>query len=78
MTVSGASGNDEWPNYAPRCPPPEMAVPANLQHPLCGGEAVGYGPRGAMVMSLGRTIDVETTASIDRPRQEREDTRSPM
>ncbi len=74
--AAGASAEESWPNYAPRCPTPELSVDPALQPEVCGGRTTAMGPTSAMMAARALPLDVEATGSISpAPRQEREKAR---
>jgi hypothetical protein len=62
--ATGASAEEAWPNYAPRCPTPELSVDPALQPELCGGRMTAMGPTAAMMLGSALPLDVEATGSI--------------
>jgi len=69
--TTGASAVESWPNYAPRCPTPELSVDPSLQPELCGGRMASSGPTSAMMAARALPLDVEATGSISKaPQQE--------
>jgi hypothetical protein len=78
LGTSGASADESWQRYAPRCQPTELARDAAWRDP-CEAPLAMFGLSGPTVLSRSDSVDVQTTGSIDGDaRRTRTDTRSPL
>ena len=76
--TSGASADETWQRYAPRCQPTELADDAASRDP-CEAPLATFGLSGPTVLSHNDSIDVQTTGSIDsNARSTRTNARSPL
>ena len=73
--VTGASAEETWPNYAPRCPTPELSVDPALQPEVCGGRMTSVMPTSMMMAGRAIPLDVEATGSISKAPKERDTSR---
>jgi hypothetical protein len=75
---SGASADETWQRYAPRCQPTELADAAASRDP-CEAPLATFGLSGPTVLSHNDSVDVQTTGSIDsNARSTQTDARSPL
>ena len=76
LGTSGASADETWQRYAPRCQPTELANDVASRDP-CEAPLATFGLTGPTVLSRTDNVDVQTTGSIDSDaRSTRTDARS--
>jgi hypothetical protein len=77
LVTSGASADETWQRYAPRCQPTELAGDAASRDP-CEAPLATFGLSGPTVLSRNDSVDVQTTGSIDSNARTRSEPRSPL
>ena len=78
LVTSGASADETWQRYAPRCQPTELAGNAASRDP-CEAPLATFGLSGPTVLSHNDSVDVQTTGSINSDTgRTRSEPRSPL
>ena len=73
----GASAEQTFQGYAPRCQTTELAAQSAMADP-CEQQLATFGLSGPRVLSRSQSFDVETTGSIKSDTRRSESPRAPM